>query len=122
MDAIACTPPRVMTTSAPAGSKAYSRQGCMGAPGNGPEQAMIVSTPAALGVPPPMEAGHIDRYHPLPCGHAWMQRHRELMQRLALRQRKIAHLRNRKIDVAAHLRRHLGAAAPDLDARDNQIH
>ena len=54
MVAMACTPPRVMMTSAPARSKAYSRYGCMGPPRKGPEQAMIVCTPAALAVATPM--------------------------------------------------------------------
>ncbi len=54
MVAMACTPPNVMMMSAPARSNAYSTYGCIGPPRNGPEQAMMVFTPAALAVVTPM--------------------------------------------------------------------
>ena len=66
-------------------------------------------------------ARHVDRQHALAGGDAGVQVDRELVQRLALRQREIADLLDREVDVAAHLLRHLGGAAVDLGAADSTI-
>ncbi len=48
--AMACTPPSVITTSAPATFIAYSTCGWMPSPLYGVEQAITVGTPAAFAV------------------------------------------------------------------------
>ena len=63
----------------------------------------------------------VDRQHPLAGRHARVQADGEVLQGIALRMREGADLFDRKVDVAPHLRRHLGGAAVDLGTRQHDL-
>ena len=66
-------------------------------------------------------AGDVDRQHALARRHALVHLDRELAQRLALRLRERADLRDREVDVALHVGRHFGRTPIDLGARQHDL-